>query len=336
MCTLLLEGHIVPYEPVPGESSIAAVLVGSAKLLWWIHLAWALIGFVRIYLVIEGKTREARLLQDLVVGLVYTGMFLSVLAFVSGVPVGTLIATSGVFAIVLGLALQNTLSEVFSGIALNLSRAYVPGDWIALSDGTEGRVVETNWRATQLLTSTHDVAVLPNRFLSQVGLTNVSRPDESHRLSVKVRIHPTTTPAVVIEVMRVVLVASNTILKDPPPYVAVRNQDAVTIEADLVFGVRDVEHRVTARNEIFDLVYRHSRSAGLLLALPPSSSIAMTRSPWRFKNDSRHTPMELIKAIPIFSTLTDDERETIAAKISVHDYRKGEIIVRQGETLPSS
>ena len=70
----------------------------AAKLLWWVHLAWAVIGFVRIYLVFEGGAREARLMQDLVVGVVYLGAALSILAFVFGVPIGALVATSGVVA----------------------------------------------------------------------------------------------------------------------------------------------------------------------------------------------------------------------------------------------
>ena len=97
-----------------------AVFVIVAQILWWLHLSWAVIGFVRIYLVLEGKPAQARLLQDIVVGIVYLSATSSALAFVFGVPVGTLIATSGVIAIALGLALQNTLGDVFSGIALNL------------------------------------------------------------------------------------------------------------------------------------------------------------------------------------------------------------------------
>ncbi|RWB27260.1 MAG: mechanosensitive ion channel family protein [Mesorhizobium sp.] len=117
----LLNGAVVPYEPTRGnETAAGAILVGSAKVLWWAHLAWALIGFVRMYLVFERKPREARLLQDLVVGMVYVAMLLSILAFVFDAPIGALNATSGVFAITLGLAFQNTLSDVFSGIALNL------------------------------------------------------------------------------------------------------------------------------------------------------------------------------------------------------------------------
>jgi hypothetical protein len=89
MSALLLDGQIVPYESPSGtEASGGAILGGAAKLLWWIHLAWAPIGFVRVYLVIEGKPHKARLLQDLAAGAVYIGMFLSV--FVFAVPVGTL------------------------------------------------------------------------------------------------------------------------------------------------------------------------------------------------------------------------------------------------------
>lgn len=337
MSVLLLDGAVVPYEPARGnETTAGAILVGTAKALWWVHLAWAVIGFVRIYLVFERKPREARLLQDLVVGVVYVGMLLSILAFVFGAPVGTLIATSGVFAIILGLALQNTLSDVFSGIALNLGRPYVLGDWIVLSDGTEGRVVETNWRSTHLLTLAHNVVTLPNSFLAKLGLTNVSSPEESHGLTVTVRLAPTRMPAIIADVMNAALQSSNIILKEPPPSVAIRGLDAIAIEVDLYFRVANVGQRIAATNEIFDLVYRHSKSAELLLATPSSSSIFMSDLPSEgTANLPQVTPIKLINAIPIFSALTDAEKEALAATASVRTYRKGDIIARQGEMLPA-
>lgn len=337
MSVLLLDGAVVPYKLTPpGETAAGAIIIGTAKVLWWVHLAWALIGFVRIYLVFEQKPQEARLLQDLVVGIVYAGMLLSILAFVFAVPVGTLIATSGVFAIILGLALQNTLSDVFSGVALNLGRPYVLGDWIALSDGTEGRVVETNWRSTQLLTLSNNVVALPNSVVAKVGLTNISSPDESHGLSVAVRLAPTKMPAVVADVMHSVLLSCNSIVKEPPPSVAITSLDATAIEVELRFRVAKVAHRAAARNEVFDLVYRHSKSAGLLLAAPPSASIAITELPTEeTAKPPRVDPIDLMKAIPIFSALTDDEQEALAAATSVRVYRKGDTIARQGEMLTS-
>ncbi|MEQ1953968.1 cyclic nucleotide-binding domain-containing protein [Mesorhizobium yinganensis] len=337
MSAMLLDRHVVPYETPNGSIATAdAILVGSVKLLWWLHLAWALIGFVRLYLVVERKPREARLLQDLVVGVVYVGMLLSVLAFVFAVPVGTLMATSGVFAIILGLALQNTLSDVFSGIALNLGRPYVLGDWIVLSDGTEGRVVETNWRSTHLLTSDHNVVALPNSFLAKLGLTNVSHPDESHGLSVTVRLAPTKMPAVIADVMQTALVSCNSIQKEPPPLVKIKGLDAIAIELELVFGVATIGQRIAARNEVYDLVYRHSKSAGLLLAMPPTASVSMADLPSEeTASPPQAAPIDLIRAIPVFSRLTQDEQQALAATTMVRTYRKGQIIARQGEMLPS-
>ncbi|TGR36269.1 mechanosensitive ion channel family protein, partial [Mesorhizobium sp. M8A.F.Ca.ET.198.01.1.1] len=100
--------------------------------------------------------REAHLVQDMAVGVIYPGVALSIIGFVFGVPVGTLVATSGIVAIVFGLALQNTLGDVFSGIALTLGRTYAIGDWIQLKDGAEGRVIETNWRSAKLLTAQYN------------------------------------------------------------------------------------------------------------------------------------------------------------------------------------
>lgn len=336
MSGLFLIGPVVPFEPAHGAADAEAIVIATAKVLWWVHLAWALIGFVRIYIVIERKPREARLLQDLVVGVVYLGMLLSILAFVFGMPVGTLIATSGVFAIVLGLALQNTLSDLFSGIALNLGRPFVIGDWIVLSDGTEGRVIESNWRSTHLLTLAHNVVALPNSFLAKLGLTNVSSPDESHGLSLVVRLAPTKAPAFVVNSMQAALSSSNTIQKMPPPLVAIRSIDAVAIELELSFRISHLDRRTSARNEVFDLVYRHSRSNGLSLAVPPSASIALGSLPGEGTVDATHfTAVELIRTIPIFSALTAEEQAALASTAALRAYRKGDVIARRGEMLPS-
>ena len=79
------------------------------------NAAWVLTGFARVFLIFERRPREGRLMQDLIVGLIYLSAALSIVAYVFSAPVGTLIATSGVFAIILGLALQSTLADVFSG-----------------------------------------------------------------------------------------------------------------------------------------------------------------------------------------------------------------------------
>jgi small-conductance mechanosensitive channel len=331
MSALLISAKVVPYESTQANADAVYVLVvGLAKGLWWVHLAWAVIGFVRIYLVIERKPREARLLQDLVVGVVYVAMALSILAFVFSLPVGTLIATSGLLAIVLGLALQNTLSDVFSGIALNLGRPYSLGEWIILGDGTEGRVVETDWRSTHLVTLAHNIVALPNSYLAKIAITNVSRPNASHGQSIIVRMRPTKAPAAIANVMRSALLSCNSIQQDTPPIVILKSLDSTALELELSYRVASLDRRIAASNEIFDLVYRHARFAGLRLAPPTAHT-----TPDGISDAPTDTPVKFINSIPIFTTLTDAEQEMLASGASTRAYRDGEVIAEQGETLQS-
>lgn len=271
MTAVLGLGGILPYRV--GESyrsDIPAFLAISARVLWWTHLAWSLIGFVRIS-VLDRRPTEARLLQDLMVAVVYVGVALAILAFVFNAPIGTLVATSGVVAVILGLALQNTLGDVFSGIALTLGRPFGIGDWIQLGDGTEGRVVENNWRSTQLLTGAHNIVVLPNSVLAKIGLTNLTRPDETHLIALTVRIAATHKPRLVEAVMKTVFDSCASIVRQAPAVVALKSIDAVAIEVELQFRVADPSHRTTARNEVIDSVHQHCEENGLLLAMPPQS-----------------------------------------------------------------
>ncbi|ACP23259.1 probable integral membrane protein (plasmid) [Sinorhizobium fredii NGR234] len=260
-------------------TGFAAFLATSSRVLWWTHLAWATIGFVRIYIVLDRRPREARLFQDLIIGVVYLGVALSIMGFVFGAPIGALTTTSGVVAIILGLALQNTLSDLFSGVALTLGRPFAIGDWIQLDDGTEGRVVENNWRSTHLLTLANNVVVLPNSVLAKVGLTNLSRPDETHQIFLIIRIAATHVPNVVEEVLRTALESCERIVQDPPPSVGLKAIDAVAIEAELMFRVVGPANRTPARNEVIDQVDRHCKESGLSFAMPPQSYLYALPAP---------------------------------------------------------
>jgi small-conductance mechanosensitive channel len=248
--------------------AFVVLLAKLAGVLWWTHLAWTVIGFIHIYVRLNHKPREAHLIQDMAVAVIYLGAALSIIRFVFGMPLGTLVTTSGVVAVIFGLALQNTLGDVFSGIALTLGRAYILGDWIRLNDGTEGRVTETNWRSTNLLTGANNIVVLPNSILARQGVTNLSRPDETHLITLSVRIAATERPRVVEDVLRSVLETSTRIVRMPPPVVALKNIDATAIEAELLFRVDSLSIGMEAKNEIVDLVYCKCRLNGLSLAMP--------------------------------------------------------------------
>lgn len=335
LTALLYHHRIVPYEIAPATTpEFERVFVALAKIIWWINAAWVLTGFTRVFLIFERRPREGRLIQDLVVGLIYLSAGLSVVAYVFSAPVGTLIATSGVFAIILGLALQSTLADLFSGIALNLSKPYEVGDWIVLNDGLEGRVVETNWRATHLLNASNDLVVLPNSGLAKAQLTNLSSPNRSHGVKLRVRVAPTLAPSAISDVMRTVLLSSNSIMSTPPPTVEIKSLDAQAVELELAFRVKDFAAASEARHEVFDLIYRHTKAAGLALAHPrEASSGLVAQVPAPVASTTRATALRLVDAVPLFGSLTEEEKAALASTMTRKTYRKGEILAVEGGKL---
>ncbi|MBV9377185.1 MAG: mechanosensitive ion channel, partial [Alphaproteobacteria bacterium] len=177
----LLRADVVPYQPLeltgsPFRETVHAIL----KIGWQALAAWFVVGVVRAVIVFQRSPREAKLVQDLLAALIYLAALLAIISYVFDLPIRGLLATSGVAAIILGLALQSSLSDVFSGIVLSFSRPYRSGDWISVEGGTDGRVIELNWRATYILTARRDLAIVPNSTIAKSKIVNVSSPSGLH------------------------------------------------------------------------------------------------------------------------------------------------------------
>src|SRR5262249_16991182 len=146
------------------------------------------VGIVRLVVVLENRPRETQIVSDLLAGAIYVAVALAVINYVFAVPIAGLVATSGVVAIVLGLALQSTLSDVFSGIAVGLEHAYKPGDLLWVEGGVEGQVLQVSWRSTQIATPHDSVAIVPNSVMAKSRLENRSAPTPMRGITVAVSI----------------------------------------------------------------------------------------------------------------------------------------------------
>lgn len=93
---------------------------------------------------------------------------------------GPLIATSAAFSVILGLALQDTLGNLFAGIALQVDHNFEIGDWLEVfhsGQKTVGQVKEISWRTTTLIGFTDEVLILPNRVMSGAQIANFQAGD---------------------------------------------------------------------------------------------------------------------------------------------------------------
>ena len=329
----LLHADIVPYRPLqltgmPFTDTVHAIL----KIAWWIWAAWFLVAVLRAVVVFQGSPREAKLLQDLLAGLIYLAAVFAIVSYVFDLPVQGLLATSGVVAIILGLALQSTLGDVFSGIVLSFSRPYRPGDWISVDGSTDGRVIELNWRATYILTARRDLAVVPNSTIAKSKIVNISSPSGLHGASVTVQVDSGTQPSRCSEILGHAIRNSRLIVATPAPTITVRGINAAYTEFEIAFFVEELASTIKAQNELFDFIYRHLAAADIDLATPQYASNCAIADERR---QLRTSIERLLELVAIFATFAPQERAAIAVKLKERSYDEGETLLEPGTVVQS-
>jgi small-conductance mechanosensitive channel len=105
-----------------------------------------------------------------------------IFSYIWGANVGGLFTALGISSIVLGLALQNSVGQVISGLLVLFEQPFQLGDWLN-TPTARGRVVEVNWRATHIDTGS-GLQIMPNSVLAGASFTNLSRPTGAHKITI--------------------------------------------------------------------------------------------------------------------------------------------------------
>ncbi|MEM5310514.1 mechanosensitive ion channel family protein [Paraburkholderia sp. JHI869] len=309
-----------PYRDAPELHWLAQVL----EIVWWL-MAARLFTLSLDSLLLPRAWRKQRLFSDVFGAVVFLAAVVAALGFVLELPVRGLVATSGALAIVLGLAIQSTLSDVFAGIVLNATEPYTVGDWVVIDD-VEGKVVEMNWRATHLLTGQGNTLIVPNAFTSKAKISNNSRPADVHGLSLVLEIDPEARPKTVIDALERALTGSNAILKTPAPYARMQRATLNSIHYEVVGFVDDMGKKRATSNELFDLCYRHLAASGVSLrALGVPAPIM----------EAHDAKEGLLKRVSLFESLSAEEVRQLAKRLSRHEYQANQQILAP-DTVPDS
>lgn len=103
-----------------------------------------------------------------------------------GVSVAPVLTALGVGGLAAGLALQDTLANLFAGFHIVVSRQLRPGDFVQLSSGEQGFVQDIAWRNTTIRQLPNNIVIVPNAKLAQSIAVNYSLPDSEQAVLVQV------------------------------------------------------------------------------------------------------------------------------------------------------
>lgn len=198
------------------------------KSIYTLFIASVTVFFANISVAITKHVFELKKLPT--TGTTLTFIIIQVLIYLTGtlvllsylnIPIAPLITTLGIGGLAVGLALKDTLSNIFSGLYILIEKRVSVGDFIEIDEKKRGFVIDINWRTTVVKTLSEDFIIIPNEKLAQSIIVNYSKPIDYIRTSIEIPVSYDTDidkfEKVVMEEVELFSKEDDAIISEPKP-----------------------------------------------------------------------------------------------------------------------
>ncbi len=240
-----------------------------------------------------------------------------------------LLTTSAVGAVVVGFALQDTLGNLFAGLAIQIEKPFRVGQWVQVGSEREGQVQEITWRATKLRTKAGQFLIIPNSVIAKEPVLNYSEPTVPTRIDVEVGASYSTPPNEVKRAVQEALANSPLVMKAPEPQVVIKGFGGSAIDYLAQFWIEDYAIDRAARDQVRTNLWYTFRRHKIEMPYPIQIQYERDEEPLRTDQHVAAAAGRLA-AVDLFASLTQEARHALALSGDEHLFAAGETIVRQG------
>ena len=273
------------------------------------------------------RVQAPLLLRELVQAVLYAVLLAWAVSAIFEKNVTAVLATGTVVAAILGLALQETLGNLFSGIALHLDDTFSPGDVIRSGD-TIGVVEAVRWRGTRLRTFNNNLVIVPNSMLARDRLEVFPRANLNARV-LQVQIDYHVPPATVLEIL--VQAASNVdgVTHDIPAFARVGGFGDSAVSYEIKYHMHDYSQRDRIDADIRKAVWYALQRNGISIPFP-IRSVHRYVAPEPVHQPGRAEILDRLSRVDVLSPLSREAQRSIAEAARVHVFSRGETIITHG------
>jgi small-conductance mechanosensitive channel len=246
---------------------------------------------------------------------------------------GAILTTSAIITAVIGLALQDTLGNLFAGLALHLEKTVRVGDMLR-SGETYGTVEQLSWRAIKLRTIDGNLLLIPNSVAGRERLEVFPRPGPPVARSLRVGLEYDVSPAVAREALESALRGMPGIAAHPQRRAYMKSFEPYSILYELRYWLEDYAQYVETDSLVRERVWYALHRAGLRIPMPFIRQYQFAGGP--IPPEPRGAVIgPAIHELDLFGPLSDEERARIASGAMERRYAPGEIVVREGDRTSS-
>jgi small-conductance mechanosensitive channel len=185
------------------------------------------------------------------------------------VNVTGLVASAGILGLALSFAAQDTLANLFAGVAILADRPYQIGDYVIIDSGERGQVTQIGLRSTRLLTRDDVEVSIPNSVMGNAKIVNeAGGPPQRYRIRASVGV---AYGSDIDEVMKVLVgVASEhpKVHENPEPRARFRTFGESSLDFDLLCWIQRPADRGLVVHELNCAIYKKFDAEGIAIPFP--------------------------------------------------------------------
>jgi small-conductance mechanosensitive channel len=269
-----------------------------------------------------------QLLREIVNIVLYFVLFAALTSTTFNVDLKNFLFTGGAVALVLGLGLQETLGNLFAGIALHLEDSFEIGDVIRSGDFA-GVVEGTRWRGTRLRTFNNNIVIIPNSVLARERLEVFPRNNPNARV-LTIGLDYNVPPAKAIDVLTQAASHVEGVSREMPCIARVGSFGDSAVNYEIKYFMRDYALRDRIDAEIRRAIWYALRRNSISVPFPIRSVQQYEAPPPIEQHLTREELLARLRGVDVLSPIPDASVEMIAAAARFHIYSRGETILRRG------
>src|SRR5437667_12533148 len=271
------------------------------------------------------------LVRNIFTLVIFTVLFVLIFKwFYSEINLGALFTTSAIFGVIIGLALQDTLGNFFSGISLQADRPFQIGDVIVVSQQKHTGVVEgITWRAIKIRTFQNHIVLVSNSNAAREAIEVAPRENLNARLVFFATLY-TDSPAKTIHVVREAVRDADNVSEKITPIVRIRNLGDSAIEWEIKYWLEDYAKYNDTDALVRQRTWYALRRNGLTFAFP-SRTLHLERKVATRPTTAEDEIADRLSAVDVFAPLSTDELRQLATATVGHVFAPGETLIRAGD-----
>jgi small-conductance mechanosensitive channel len=247
--------------------------------------------------------------------------------------ISTFLAGSAVVSIVLGLALQETLGNFFSGLVMQASPPFAVGDWIVI-DKHEGKVVDMTWRAVTIHTDDDNFVSLPNATVAKAEITNFHAPSIATARNVNVGLEYDLPPLDAIAVLETAVLETEGVQREPAPEVQLKNFGDSSITYEVKFWIIHPAKHEDVENAFRLNAWYRLKEKGYAMPFPMRTveHVNLDRKNARSTLAAIERRAKVFDNVPLLQPLSGEQKRRLAASANDVALAPGQVLFRQDDS----